>query len=57
MEVFKLIKIFFCSNTVARSFIVFPDSGSFSVYIYVFLSLVEGDNLPLAVQETTPGKF
>ena len=45
-------KIFLCS-----SFIVFPNSGRFSVYISIFLSLVEGDNLHKAVQETAQGNF
>ena len=37
---------------MARSFIVFPNSDRFSVYISVFLSLVEDDNLPQGVEET-----
>jgi len=50
-----LNKIFF--RSFSSLFIVFPNSGCFSVYISVFLSLVEGDNRPQAVQETSPRKF
>ena len=44
-------------HSYSSLFIVFPNSGRFSVYISVFLSLVEGDNLPQAAQETTPRNF
>ena len=50
-----LNKIFF--HSYSSLFIVFPNFGRFSVYISVFLSLVEGDNLPQAAQETTPRNF
>ena len=46
-----------CFFTLITCSIIFPNSGRFSVYISVFLSLVEGDNLPQSVQETTPGNF
>ena len=49
MEV--LNKIFF--DFYSSLFIVFPNSGPFSV----FRSLIGGDNLPQAVQETTPLNF
>ena len=54
MEV--LNKIFFFSSN-SSLFIVFPNSGRFSVYISVFLSLVEGGHLQQAVQETAEGNF
>ena len=38
-----------------RSYSSFFNSGRFSVYISVFLSLVEGDNPSEPVQETNPG--
>ena len=49
MEV--LSKMRFCA--LIGCSIIFPTSGHFSVYNSVFLSLVEGDNLPQGVQETT----
>ena len=46
-----------CLFALIACSIVFPNSGRFSVYISVFLSLVEGDNLPQAGQEAIPGNF
>ena len=50
-------KIFLIFRSYSSLFIVFPESGRLSVYISVFLSLVEGDNVSQPVQETTPGNF
>ena len=50
-------KNIFFAQSDSLLFIVFPKSDRFSVYISVFLSLVEGDDLPQPVQETNPGNF
>ena len=52
-----LNKIFFIFRSYSLLFILFPKSGRLPVYISVFLSLVEGDNVSQPVQETTPGNF
>ena len=49
------MKYFFHSYSLL--FIVFSNSGRFSVYISVFLSLVEGDHLSEPVQESNSGTF
>ena len=46
-----------CFFALIACSIIFPNSDRFSVYVSVFLSLVEGDNRPQAGQETTPGNF
>ena len=48
---------YFFTLIYSSLFIVFPNSGRFSVYISVFLSLVEGDNLSEPVQESNSGNF